>query len=339
LIGRVTSEWMTLVEAQGSDVCTAERGLFGEIAAAPPFRRGRGAAARIVESLTAERPNPAGRRTMRVEFRPLGRHARAIRDPLDGQSKPAWRVALALLFACFQRIGGFSTADDEAVRKWADAFAAYDPEELLGAIDAKAESLQADTEEERRAKRIFVPHPARFVDPAILERWIELSPRGRQLAAARQRREFAPRLDAIALAHGNKTPSSPCLCASVVPLADERPLIRRAFAEQPGNTAVWEALGERRQRIIARALAEPRGDYASFLKQLAGVPDALAALRYAFARELAEQTWPEANYRSVFLAALPVAKEGDRVRSPDHCRDPAALAVGAGRNTRGSIAS
>lgn len=262
-------------------------------------RRGRGSTAPVVQELTADRPNPAGRRVMTIRFRPLERHWDAIRDPFERRPKSRWRVALNLLWEHFQLIGGFRVADDALVRIVADAFEAYPPDHILWAIRAKAASLTGADPVERREKRVFVPRPEKFYEPRSLDYWIEQSPEGRAAAAERDSRALADKLDALrfgpagaaASPPANDGPAhAPSVQASLDPALPAA--IQLAISDQARNTALVELLTERRRRIAERALEQDRRDYQWWFDQVAGDEYLTKIIRQHVLTRIALERWP-----------------------------------------------
>lgn len=270
-------------------------------------RRGRGATAPVVQELTADRPNPAGLRTLRVKFRPLERHWDAIQDPFDDRPKSRWRVALNLLWEHFRLIGGFRLADDALVRIVADALVFYPPEQIRWALSAKAHSLTGADREEARAKRVFVPRPERFYEPRSLDYWIEQSPEGRAAAADRDRRALSERLDSIRAGSVGVPPPSPATPAgpASVPGSSGGPasppvsypelpaVIQLAIADQARNTQLLELLGERRRRIAERTVEQDRRDYQWFFDQVAEDEHLTKVVRLYLLAQIAVKRFPD----------------------------------------------
>jgi hypothetical protein len=167
----------------------AEPALFPEITAAleaPRYgpgwygkrKRGRGATPRIERVWIAPLPNPVGLYKLEFRFRPLQRHSGRCVNPrtLEPLLPPrtVWEAACNLIAYYFQHVGGFRVADDAVVTAWADTLTRYTPREIQWAIDAKAETLAADTEEERREKRKYVPDPR--TAPGKFDQWLQKAP-------------------------------------------------------------------------------------------------------------------------------------------------------------------
>jgi hypothetical protein len=128
-------------------LATIQRGLFGGDGETlsrpppPPRRRGRGAVPVQRHVVTLPEPNPAGRRKLTFEYRPL--------LAWTEQRLAASRELLVLYFA---RIGGFRRAGNSTVRAWHDALSGtFTADELRWGIEAKARSLHGTSPDESRA--------------------------------------------------------------------------------------------------------------------------------------------------------------------------------------------
>ena len=163
-------------DAHGSEsgrtaTVTTEHGLFGGDGEAPsrpppPRRRGRGAVPVQRYVVTLPEPNPAGRRTVTFEYRPL----------LAWAEQRLVQVR-ELLTRYFAKIGGCSRADDTTVRVWHDALMeTFTADELRWAIDAKAASLIGSSAEDTRDRRRYAAHPGRFIASGAAGYWLSQSP-------------------------------------------------------------------------------------------------------------------------------------------------------------------
>jgi len=171
-------------DAHGSEsgrtaTVTTEHGLFGGDGEAPsrpppPRRRGRGATAVQRYVVTLPEPNPAGRRTLTLEYRPL----------LVWTEQRLAQVR-ELLTRYFAKIGGYGWGHDTTVRLWHDALTeTFTADELRSAIDAKAASLIGSSPEDTRDRRRYAAHPDRFIASGAVGYWLSQSPeyRARQQA-------------------------------------------------------------------------------------------------------------------------------------------------------------
>jgi hypothetical protein len=124
--------------------------------------------------------NPAGRRKVSLEYRPLRtwteQRLAAVRE---------------LLVEYFRRIGGFRRAGNATVRAWYDATGGtFTADELSQAVAAKARSLAGVTPEDTRDRRRFVAHPQRFL--RVAGYWLSQSP------------EYQARMDELRAADGQR---------------------------------------------------------------------------------------------------------------------------------------
>ena len=128
--------------------------------------RGRGATPVTERTIRLEKPNPAGRSLLTFKFRPL-----------KGWNNARLGAACELIVLYFRRLGGFRLADDAIVRaayEILDPDTGYTYQEICWAIDAKVKSLQSNDPDERRAKRIYLGHPASFFSRNLCL-WLERS--------------------------------------------------------------------------------------------------------------------------------------------------------------------
>ncbi|MDX2197942.1 MAG: hypothetical protein SF069_03105 [Phycisphaerae bacterium] len=151
-------------------------------------KRGRGATEQVSEPRTLPAPNPAGRRTMRFEYRPL-----------KGWSQTDQVVARELLVYYFERLGHFLVADDACMRTCIECLALFSAEELRRAIDIKAAQIFAPGNGDDARK--FIARPDAFFAANVIERLLAsdgqvLDARERlQRRQAEQQREQQRQLD------------------------------------------------------------------------------------------------------------------------------------------------
>lgn len=244
-----------------------------------PGRRGRGATPVERREVRLEHANPCGRYVLHYEFRPLQRHGDEIEHPFGGPPKARWRVACHLLFEYFRKIGGFQTADDTAVRKWADALGRRSAAELRCAIEEKASAMRGENAGDTRDKRVYLVHPSRFVDPEILECWLDRSEEARRLGAARERAAGSAtrqRLDELKVAPPQHhlplcdVPSPDPLDDPTHPWSRLSPFAKEALRHHTANRKlVFEQLPEARLRILYGELKR-EGGLAVWLKPAHG---------------------------------------------------------------------
>jgi len=251
-------------------------------------RCGRGAVPQIVRTIEIEQPNPTGYRKLTFRFRPLKRHSTPYRGPVDTDpnrdhkeaasdtsrdrqgavcdTKLTWQVACNLILHYFRLVGGFRTATDAVVTTWSEALAHFTPEQIAGAIQAKADSLRPSAAETARAKRLYVPRADRFAAPEILEGWIAKSmsapvpePEGeRLLREARSRRRLSEIRPAAAKSGTSVGSASAPAPHSRVPGAARTinpvdVILARAAGAAPHNRELWNRLADVQRRTIERA--------------------------------------------------------------------------------------
>jgi len=178
--------------------------------AVDPPKRGRGATPRRIPAIALDKPNPVGNRKLKYVYRPLKRWSAWHVEVIEGAAAVAVEsdsnldLAERGLAYYFAMVGGFRLADDAVVRLFYDALAYFSdhaaelqvrPTTLMKwAIDAKAESLRAETPEERAFKRNFIPRPDNFLKPGSLDGWLDKSEQRaahrRKLAGARHDAEL-----------------------------------------------------------------------------------------------------------------------------------------------------
>jgi hypothetical protein len=260
-----------------------QRGLFigdGEAPSRPPppRRRGRGATAVQRYVVTLPEPNPAGRRTLTLEYRPL----------LVWTEQRLAQVR-ELLTRYFAKIGGYGWGHDTTVRLWHDALTeTFTADELRSAIDAKAASLIGSSPEDTRDRRRYAAHPDRFIASGAVGYWLSQSPeyRARQQA---QRAADGRRLRLLLMEVGRVRRSGPeGLLAGGAGGPDQ------AAAERPTEDrrrAFWMGLRPV-QRMVALAAIRPM--FTARCQQWGERPDdaKLAPVLLGMATEWARRQWP-----------------------------------------------
>lgn len=133
--------------------------------AKPTGKRGRGATS--VRERIDQRPrkNPCGRHTLTFRFRPLKKWE---------ETEIAAAERLATLY--FDKIGAFRIADDATIRAIITALGEYSERYLVFAINAKAQSLEADWTGTADDKRKFATPPDQFFQINRIEKWLAAHP-------------------------------------------------------------------------------------------------------------------------------------------------------------------
>jgi hypothetical protein len=261
---------------------TIQARLFGgidETASQPPPRRwGRGAVPVQRHVVTLPEPNPAGRRKLTFEYRPL--------LAWTEERLAAVRELLVLYFA---RIGGFRRAGNSTVRAWYDVLSGtFTADELRWGIEAKARSLQGTSPDETRGRRRFVAHPRRFL--RVAGYWLSQSAVYR--ACQQARRMVDGRRLRLALAEvGRVRRSGPeGLLAGGAGGPDQAGAERAAEGRRTG---FWMGLRPV-QRMVALAAIRPM--FTARCQQWGENSDdpKLAPVLFGMALEWARQKWPRA---------------------------------------------
>ncbi len=234
--------------------------LFGRPPAPPMPQRGRGATPLTKRDFELPKgaANPAGRRRLHIEFRPL--HAW---QPVRLEE------ALCLIELYFTQLGGLDTARDSVVRSFYGALEHYTADELRWAIEAKAESLEGANADERRLKRSFLGSVETFCQRAGL--WVELSPQFQERKAALDKRATTDHINEMM--HRR--------------VEDER-------ASAAGDIAVIEQRNAARKQAAAEKLAadeQRRRDYWDGLSA-AQRTAAVKAVQPQFKTQCANYGWP-----------------------------------------------
>lgn len=261
-------------------------------------KRGRGATPITEFELRIGRANPCGRRKLTFRYRPLKRHSMPYRLPSDQPSTLG--VATKLLESYFQFVGGFRQVDDAIMRAWCDALADYTPEEIGYAIAAKAASLQSDDPDERRAKRMFANAPANFVRASCLDYWLEAYYDQHPRARPRDP-ETVRQLDELQVKRQPETPAA----LQPRPIPDGLPpyiSLALEAGEYRFHRRVWEAMGDKRRKIVDRHLHANQADYRSWWATLGeyfnGDPGAeyIKRVQFALRVQVAREMWVNHDY-------------------------------------------
>lgn len=254
-------------------------GVPGEAAVAQPaVHRGRGATPVQTHVVVLAAPNPCGRCTLTLRYRPL-KHWTAAR--LAQVHK--------LLTQYFRELGGFREADDGTVRLWHDALDTYTAEDLRWAIAAKTPSVCAATPERVRELRRYVTHPAAFVKVAAY--WLERSPEFQARIARRRQAEDAQRAAALSANSRATRERVDGLCGAAVDREVRATAAREAEARR---AAYWRGLSEDQR---AAALAATRPAFRSRCEQWGTDPDSpdMEPVRVGMALGWASLKWPASD--------------------------------------------
>ena len=184
----------------------------------------------------------------------------------------------------FDQIGGFRIADDAVERTFYDALDTCTEKQFRAAIDAKAKSLHGDDRDEAQWKRQFRGRPETFA--RRLDYWLDIAgviPECDRAPTVQACRPLHARLDEIC----GSRPRPDSLCplprcerdAVVIALetgaaelgsGDANRRLRllashvaAAARDADWYTKVWEALPDRRRRLIAQTL---RRDLAQYIR-------------------------------------------------------------------------
>jgi len=272
-------------ESAGVTLAMIQPGLFGSggetASQPPPRRRGRGAVTVQRHVVTLAAPNPAGRRTVTFEYRPL--------LTWTEQRLAAVRELLVLYFGC---IGGFWRAGNATVGAWHDALVngTFTADELRWGIEVKAASLIGSSPEDTRDRRRYAAHPRRFIATGAAGYWLSQSAEyhARQQA---QRAAEGQRLRLLLAEVRRARRSGPegLLAGGAgasAPAAAER-------AAEVRRTAFWMDLRPV-QRVVALAAVRPM--YTARCEQWGENPDdpKLTPVLLGMATEWAGRKWPPA---------------------------------------------
>jgi len=241
---------------------------------------------RIRKVWFAERDNPCGRRKLTCDFRLRERDL----AELDGRAR--WRHAANLLAEWFVQIGGFNRVDERRFRAWAKLLDVYTPQQIRWAISAKARSLRADTDTERRRKRQYVPRPENFNIEKVAY-WLALSPAHQQhLVAQRTAGDNAALRRRLDEARRDRRGLSQSAAEATARQAARQTARAARVAERlAAEQRFWEALSDAQRSAARRAVWRHFCEYA----ERCGVdPDdgQLDAVLRSWQVDWARQQWP-----------------------------------------------
>ncbi len=255
----------------------------------PPAER------RIRKVWFAERDNPCGRRKLTYDFR------LRPRDLAERDGRPRWRLVANLLAEWFVQIGGFNRIDDRRFRAWAKLLDVYTPQQIRWALAAKARSLRADTDAERRHKRQFVPRPENFA-VAKVEYWLQLSPAYQQhLVAQRSAADNAAlrrRLDDCATtARAGHAADHDHDQVSAARQRRQAEAAARRQQRDAADQAYWHALSAAQRRTARRAVWDR---FAAYAARCGLHPDdgQLDGLLRSWQVDWARRRWPTSTHQS-----------------------------------------
>jgi hypothetical protein len=280
---------------QGADSPGVQAALFEAglplSAAQERTRRGRGAVPVERYLVTLPEPNPAGRRTVTIEYRPL--------IAWTEQRLATVRELLVLYFAC---IGAFRRAGTATVRAWHDALnnGMFTADELRLGIGAKAHSLEGTSPDETRSRRRFAAHPVRFL--RVAGYWLSQSPEyqaRQQVRRATDGQRLRLRLAAVAVGRVRGSGSEPLSAAGI----GEPDRVAAERAVEARQSALWEALAPA-QRAVALAAIGPA--FRSRCQGWGVRPDdpKLCPVWLATAVSWALAKWPDASRPTSYLRAV-----------------------------------